>query len=225
MKQLTINKIRGEQLTPLRGQLTTDRMRLGNGTSDSRVSSARKPAVSCQLSKVNCSRSGFTLVEMIVSLGLFTIIMFIATSALLSIVNTDRKARSVRVAADNLNIALEDMSRRIKTGSSYDCGAIGAPTDCAGGSSSLTFKDQDENLVTYSWDNTNFSILRDGTPITSTEITISNLKFIVSGSAVGSADNEQPMVVIVIDGSLGSGTTESGFKIQTTVTQRAYDNQ
>jgi len=45
--------------------------------------------------KLANSQRGFTLIEMTVSLGLFTIIMFIATSAFLSIVNTDRKARSV----------------------------------------------------------------------------------------------------------------------------------
>lgn len=173
-------------------------------------------------------KNGFTLVEMTVSLGLFTIIMFIATSAFLSIVNTDRKARSVRIAADNLNIALEDMSRRIKTGSSYYCGAGGeallSVNNCASGVNTiLFFTNQDGTRTKYELSGT--SILRDGTSITSTEITITGLKFIVSGSAVGSADNQQPMVVIVIDGSLGSGATASGFKIQTTVTQRAYDNQ
>lgn len=176
------------------------------------------------------TKNGFTLVEMTVSLGLFTIIMFIATSAFLSIVNTDRKARSVRIAADNLNIALEDMSRRIKTGSTYDCGAIGGVTDCTLGENSLNFKDEDDVQTTYRLNQINGSIYRkigvgSDLQITSTEITITNLKFIVSGSAVGSADNQQPMVVIVIDGSLGSGATASSFKIQTTVTQRAYDNQ
>jgi len=158
--------------------------------------------------KLANSQRGFTLIEMTVSLGLFTIIMFIATSAFLSIVNTDRKARSVRIAADNLNIALEDMS----------------VNNCTSGVNSiLFFTDQNGDRTKYEKFGT--SIRRDGTPITSTEIIISGLNFIVSGSAVGSADNKQPMVTIVIDGSLGSGATESGFKIQTTVTQRAYDNQ
>lgn len=170
-------------------------------------------------------RRGFTLVEMTVSLGLFTIIMFIATSAFLSIVNTDRKSRSVRIAVDNLNIALEDMSRRIKTGSTYNCGGGAGTNNCPSpGQSSFAFTEQDEVTRTvYTWSSN--AIWRGAERITSTEITITNLKFIVSGSAVGVADNQQPMVVIVIDGSLGSGATASSFKIQTTVTQRAYDNQ
>ena len=176
---------------------------------------------------ISRTQQGFTLVEMVVSLGLFTIIMFIATSAFLNIVNTDRKARSVRIAADNLNIALEDMSRRIKTGSSYYCGAGGeallSANNCTSGVNTILFFTNQDGIRTK-YELSGNSILRDGTPITSSEITISSLKFIVSGSAVGTADNEQPMVVIAIDGSLGSGATASGFKIQTTVTQRAYDN-
>lgn len=175
---------------------------------------------------------GFTLVEMMVSLGLFTIVMFIATSSFLSIVNSDRKARSVRIAADNLNIALEDMSRRIKTGTEYYCGpggeALGLVKDCAVGTSSDTvfFTGQDGKRVKYSPDSVG-GILRSvgiDAPIlvTSTEINITDLKFFVTGSS--SADTKQPIVVIVIKGSLGAGTAMSSFKIQTTVTQRQYDN-
>lgn len=159
---------------------------------------------------------------MIVSLGLFTIIMFIATSAFLSIVNTDRKARAVRIAVDNLNIALEDMSRRIKTGSTYSCGGGAGTNDCPAGLGSFAFTEQDGSTRTIYTRGSN-AVLRNGTQVTSSEITITNLRFIVSGSNP-SPDTKQPMVTIVIDGSLGSGTASSTFKIQTTVTQRAYDN-
>lgn len=194
---------------------------------------------------VSQKQNGFTLVEMTVSLGLFTIIMFIATSAFLSIVNTDRKARSVRIAADNLNIALEDMSRRIKTGSTYNCGGGATGTQDCAATPGNTFSFNDDSTasarVTYrravglggcgtGYTSTQGCILRNNELITSPEIDIRDLKFLVSGSTpCGTtppcANTKQPMVVIVIDGSLGSGTTESGFKIQTTVTQRAYDNQ
>lgn len=169
-------------------------------------------------------KNGFTLVEMIVSLGLFTIIMFIATSAFLSIVNTDRKSRAVRIAADNLNIALEDMSRRIKTGSTYNCGGGAGTNNCASpGLSSFAFTEQDGATRTvYSLSGS--AIWRGAERVTSPEINITSLKFVVSGSLVGTADNIQPIVVIVIDGSLGAGTASTTFKIQTTVTQRAYDN-
>lgn len=174
---------------------------------------------------------GFTLIEMTVSLGLFTIIMFIATSAFLSIVNIDRKSRAVRIATDNLNIALEDMSRRIKTGSTYYCGSpdTGGVGDCPAGNSTFFFTGQDGLRVNYTL--TNGAIWRaigsnPSVQVTSSEINITGLKFVVSGSApLSSLDQRQPMVVIVIDGSLGTGTVSSAIKIETLITQRVYDNQ
>lgn len=180
-------------------------------------------------------KKGFTLIEMTVSLGLFTIVMFIATSAFLSVVNADRKSRSVRIAADNLNIALEDMSRRIKTGSTYFCGTndAGGTLDCTVGASNNTlfFMGQDGLRVKYTLDNTTHAIwrtvgLEQAIQATSPEISINNLDFVVAGSPnLTSGNKKQPTVTILIDGALGTGVASSTFKIQTTVTQRAYDNQ
>lgn len=205
----------------------------------------------CQRSNVKCPRTrGFTLVEMIVSLGIFTIVLFIATSAFLAIVNADRKSRATRIAIDNLNLALEDMSRKIKTGTAYGCDGGG---DCVAGSV-LSFTDQNNKSTVYKRGSGSGAIgvgivaggcgdilytdkgclLRaDETGLftlaTSPEIDISGLKFVVSGSATWTAlDKKQPVVVIAIDGVLGanspSGSGRSAFKIQTTVTQRAYDH-
>lgn len=200
-------------------------------------------------------QQGFTLVEMIVSLGLFIIIMFIATSAFLSIVNTDRKARAVRIASDNLNITLEDMSRKIKTGSSYYCGSdsfLGGTNDCPGSLSNVfTFTDQDGIRTMYSlspgficgseWGPFG-CITRQRSPsalgvepVTSPEIDIKQLGFLVSGSAPcggttpctvspPTSDAQQTKVVILVKGTVGKGAVATSFNIQTTVTQRAYDN-
>jgi prepilin-type N-terminal cleavage/methylation domain-containing protein len=184
----------------------------------------------------NKNKRGFTLVEMIVSIGLFTIVLFIATNAFLTIVNADRKSRSVRVATDNLNLTLEDMSRRIKTGSMYFCGTASAGVnDCALGGTTFSFTGQDGLRAIYSFNTTEHSIHREisggaSMRVTSPEITITGLKFIVQGSALGpsagGSDYNQPYVVILVDGKLSAGPSASNttFKIQTAVTQRAYDN-
>lgn len=174
---------------------------------------------------------GFTLVEMIVAISLFTVVLFIATSAFLSIVNADRKSRSVRIAIDNLNLALEDMTRKIKTGTTYNCADLdfgSTVNDCPAGGASLLFTNQDGTRARYYWYSANKAIMRTiGTVtqrVTSPEITITKLNFIVSGSAVGvsggGTDTTQPMVVINIEGSVG---TNLPIKLQATVTQRAYD--
>lgn len=187
---------------------------------------------------------GFSLVEMIVSLGIFTIVLFIATSAFLTVVNADRKSRSTRIAMDNLNLALEDMSRRIKTGSSYNCGDTpDATLDCASpGEDSFKFIDQDNDPIIYKWAQGSQQIPAgcgsnyvDGQGCilrtiphstsfmlaTSPEIDLTKLKFIVSGSTFG--DVFQPVAVVMIDGSLGVDPKKTTFKIQTTITQRKYD--
>lgn len=172
---------------------------------------------------------GFTLVEMIVSIGLFTIVLFIVSSAFLAILNADRKSRSTRIAMDSLNLSLEDMARRIKTGSAYYCEGTVASTgtnDCSGGGeTSIAFTEQDGVTRTaYRLEGT--TIKRQvGTggielPIVSSEITINKLLFIVNGSDV--TDSLQPYVTILIDGTT-KGKVFSNFKIQTTVTQRSYD--
>ncbi len=180
---------------------------------------------------VHPSLMGFTLVEMIVSIGLFTVVLFVSSSAFLSVLNADRKSRATRIAMDNLNLSLEDMSRSIKTGYRYDCGLSGAPTDCgvAAAASQFNFYGQDGAPVTYTRVGTGITRQTgSGQPliVTAPEIEITNLQFVVGGTAVGPSlggtNVAQPYVVILVNGKT-KGTVISSFKIQTMVTQRAYD--
>ncbi len=179
---------------------------------------------------------GFTLVEMMVSISLFTVVLLIASSAFLAVVNADRKSRATRIAMDNLNLTLEDMSRRIKTGYGYDCVFINEPvggsTDCSvsDNASQFNFYGQDGELVTYNKVGTGITrqILGLSTLlVTAPEIIINKLQFVVGGStrgpSGGGTDVAQPYVVILVDGSTKVGAVTSNFKIQTMVTQRAYD--
>lgn len=180
---------------------------------------------------------------MIVSIGLFTIVLFIATSAFLTVVNADRKSRATRIATDNLNLALEDMQRRIRTGSTYYCGALGTDVGGTGNCATtpgdtLSFTEQDGTRTTYTLDSANKKIKRvrvaGSLDVTAPEISITSLKFIVQGTSPASGaggppyDLYEPFVVIFVGGSIGgSATNPAGkvdFKIQTTVTQRNYDS-
>lgn len=180
------------------------------------------------MKRFDIKKRGFTLIEMIVSLGLFTIILFALSSAFLTVINADRKSRATSIALDNLNLALEDMSRRIKTGYAYDCGPLGAPKDCMAGDSTLNFTDQNGNRTTYRPTTDTFGIDRAtiGLPvlrITAPEIKITNLKFIVNGTATTPGDTVSPYVTILISGTTNVGLTSSTFNMETTVTQRKYD--
>jgi prepilin-type N-terminal cleavage/methylation domain-containing protein len=67
------------------------------------------------------SQSGFTLIEMIVSLGLFSLVVTVAVGALLMLVATNRQLQSEQSVMTNLSFALDSMTREIRTGTHYYC--------------------------------------------------------------------------------------------------------
>lgn len=64
---------------------------------------------------------GFTLIEMIVSLGIFSIVAVVALGALVKIISANHKAQALQAAFTNINFALEAMSRELRVGTSYHC--------------------------------------------------------------------------------------------------------
>jgi len=167
---------------------------------------------------------GFTLVEMIVAVSIFTIVVFVSVGALLAIADANRKANALRTVMDNLNFAMESMARSIRTGDDYSCSG---GDNCPSGGNSLTFTDQNSQTVTYRYEAATKSIsVQKGagafTNITSPEVTIDSLTFYVNG--VGS-DGAQPRVVISIQGTAGIiETLKSSFSVQTTISQRRVES-
>ncbi len=66
-------------------------------------------------------QAGFTLLEAMVAIAIFTIIMIIGISALLNVNSTNKKSQNQRTIMDNLNFVMEDMARNFKLGSYYHC--------------------------------------------------------------------------------------------------------
>ena len=184
------------------------------------------------------NQRGFTLVEMIVAVGLFTVVMLISLAALLSLVDANRKARSIESVMNNLNIALDGMVRNMRMGSAYHCGTVNLtePQDCPtvpGTSVAFlrfggTAGDVNDYLV-YTYNEVSKRLERkegaNATPfaVTAPEIEIDDLKFYVVGTTPG--DGDQPKIVIVIKGTVGADKvrTRTTFSIQATAVQRVLD--
>jgi len=66
-------------------------------------------------------KGGFTLVEMIVSLALFSVVATVSLGALIKIVSANKKAQTLHATITNLNFALETMSREMRVGRKYTC--------------------------------------------------------------------------------------------------------
>lgn len=69
---------------------------------------------------------GFTLIELTVSVAVFSVAILIITSALLGVVDASRKAQTVRAAIDNVGSSVDNMSRLMRIGTTYHCGCLGS---------------------------------------------------------------------------------------------------
>src|SRR3989344_1570356 len=74
-----------------------------------------------QLISLRNHNKGFTLLEMIVSITIFTVVALVAVGALLKVVDANKKAQSLKSTINNLNFALDSMSREMRVGSNYFC--------------------------------------------------------------------------------------------------------
>lgn len=183
--------------------------------------------------------NGFTLIEMMVAVALFSVVMMIGVGSLLSMISANKKSQSLQLVMSNLDFAVEDITRTMRVGTNYHCGSgdISEPKDCNGGSNYVAFEPtggdpEDLNDQTiYRLNGTQIEKSTTGgtsgsfIAITAPEIVIESLSFFVQGSeTVGGGDNEQPKVLIVLSGYAGKDEkSKSNFNIQTMVSQRILD--
>ena len=171
-------------------------------------------------------RGGYSLVELLVAVSVFASVMVLATGSLLSLIDGARKVRAQKTVMDNLNFAVENMSRNLRVGSNYDCGAIGAPTDCPQGSTSLSFLSTDGKLTVYTLTGSTIQRSVDGgqtfVAVTAPEISIDRLSFFVSGT--GQADTLQPKILMLVGGVVTTNNrTKSRFDLETMISERQPD--
>lgn len=187
---------------------------------------------------------GFTLVEMMVAIAVFSVVMVAAMSALLNVIDANNKARALKTAINNVSFALESISRDMRMGTDYKCGTdpdvipVDVAADCGDTSTDggviigyisprafpgqyVYYKFADEKI----WEclEKNGGDLCDDsadfTQITSDEVIINSLEFYVFG-----VDNptKQPKMMMTLSGEAGGSKDKikTTFDLQTTVSQR-----
>jgi prepilin-type N-terminal cleavage/methylation domain-containing protein len=190
--------------------------------------------------RVRTSHRGFTLLELLVSVALFTIVVTIIMAAYVNLISLDRKARATNDLVSNLSFVVDSMSRSIRTGKNYSCAG---GTNCPSGGTYFSFTDENCRSVVYLLrsDNTigqcvgapdlgptcspslvscNSTI---ATPLTDPRITVSTLRFYTQG--VGTGDGLEPRVIYTVSGNIkpDSNTAPITFTIEGGATQRLLD--
>ncbi|MFA5742969.1 MAG: prepilin-type N-terminal cleavage/methylation domain-containing protein [Candidatus Paceibacterota bacterium] len=183
---------------------------------------------------------GFTLIEMLVAIGIFSVLIVVLSGIFLSSMKSQTHIIYTQYLVDNTNSALDSISRYLRM-AQKDFDPAGA---CAGiknnfnpfdtSSSTITFLDykgfchqfllEDGKIKEkVSEDNTaNFGEAQD---LTSDKIKVTNLKFNVLGGANG--DNLQPRITILIGAEANTNSLNPLPKInvQTTISQRNLDKE
>ncbi len=185
-------------------------------------------------------KNGFTLVEMMVAIAVFSIVMVTAMSALLNVIDANNKARAIKTAINNVSFALEGISKDMRMGTDYVCGVSedtnipdGVDNVCtSGGGNIIGYKSpraSSGKMAYYRFHGTQIEeclekeagttcSISDFQPITSTEATLTNVKFYVLGV---NEDGKQPRMIMTVSGEAGAKEKiKTQFDLQTGVSQR-----
>ena len=201
------------------------------------------------------SQPGFSLVEIIVVLGLFSSISTLVLGSLFNAQAVNARLQETQSILDNVNLSTQIITRDIRFGSDFYCATTlpsviplvrkNCPLGGTGGTI-LIFKPSDAanvlDRVVYSISN---GILykneyRAGSlevlQMTANDVVIESMTYYVDGANTsngsndegGLSDYKQPLITLLISGrsiSASSARTPVTFNIQTSVSARELDNQ
>jgi prepilin-type N-terminal cleavage/methylation domain-containing protein len=163
---------------------------------------------------------GYTLIELIVSVAIFSIVMLVASAAFLSLISLDRKARATNDVVSNLSYVIDSMERSIRTGTAYHAspGTDFWFTDANGRfvqyrlTVTGTRGQIEEKIDTGAW-----------AALTDPRVDVENLVFYPAGTVP--SDTVQPTVIFTIRGTITPDPQSAPieFVTESSATQRLID--
>jgi len=183
------------------------------------------------------NNQGFTLIEIMVAVSIFTVVALITTGALVTINNVNRKAQAIKIAIDNVSFAIDSMITNLREGAQFGCitgtvnnnastylasQALYLNRGCTGNGQGIIFESKrigSTNYILYRFfenASSQGSIQTASTAstayvdLTSPEVDIQSLRFYVPNGV------PNPRTTIVVTGEV-LGKTPTKFNLQTTV--------
>ena len=184
---------------------------------------------------------GFTIVELLVSLFIFSLVIIGAGGLLISGMSVQRRSGVQQELVDQASYLAEYMSRALRqaqkaadaaclsqSGRNYEVSSDGEVWLVDGSGDRIRFVNRDEQCQTFFLEVLEVQRLKerialDEQYITSNNLQATRLGFYVSGA--GQGDNIQPRVTFVMElkGTAQQGGSQPVVNIQTTVSQRKID--
>ena len=165
-------------------------------------------------------QSGFTLIEMLVSVSIFVVVALIVSIVFVSLAQANRRARNIKLLVDNVNFAMDTMVLDLKSSTSFHC-AVGPDDNCTsldytplvGGSGNFHFVQDSAGQGSI---NQSVGSLVDR-PLTSPQINIKDLYFKLIN--VG-GENKQQGVYVYVQAFAVERNTKVDFSLQTFISAR-----
>lgn len=156
----------------------------------------------------NSRSRGFTIIELLVSTGLFVVLVSLASGAFIQALRTQRIVTNLSISMNDVSFVIEQIAREVRIGLNF-----------SGGGNTLSFTNSDNNLVSYSLIGNGIQRCEGGCKIiTSPDVKIDRLEFIVKGQ--NSGDGLPPRVTILIS---VVGEKDIRVYLQTTISSRILD--
>ncbi|MEK9173609.1 MAG: prepilin-type N-terminal cleavage/methylation domain-containing protein [Patescibacteria group bacterium] len=161
----------------------------------------------------NDRKFGFTLVELIVSVGVFSVISTIAIGGFINALRTHRQAMALMTANSNTSAAIEQIAREIRTGKSFT----------VSGQSNLSFENAAGNNITYDLIGDSLTISENNDPaqkITDENVLVKYLSFRIINNIIPLVNYPSRIVINIGVAPRDIKTSVKNIDIQTVVSTR-----
>jgi prepilin-type N-terminal cleavage/methylation domain-containing protein len=189
-------------------------------------------------------QTGFSLIEMLVSLALFTIVSVVTVGALLTVIGGNQRLTEQQTDLSAAAFAFDNMTREIRTGFRYVCDnnrstanqpSVASSTNCISGASGISLVEAATGrqvsggtgrISYYFQDGTLYRRLGNNSPeqlLPSDVVVDPQSRFFVTNTTplLSGSNTQQPLVTIVM--TLAATPERQAVTFQTTIAQRALD--
>src|SRR3989338_8334624 len=134
---------------------------------------------------------GFTLIELLVAMGLFLVVVILASGTFIKALRIERQAMDLMAMNDSASLALEQMAREIRTGTDF----VSFNPD------TLNFTNASAKLISYHF-NADLGIIErsenGGVPESLTALNVVVIKLVFITSGLGNNDDLPSRITVAL---------------------------